>query len=441
MGAGEHDRLDGAAQPSSATLVPTPPATLVPTPPAPSADPPAGPSTAVPGSGDGAGTAPVTTADPPANTPLPPWSAVRLGAEPVVTRTFGSADGRPIVHDGVGLLDNVGTMRVSSPRCGHPLTIDLASVIGRGTGRLAFSAAAPDALVDDVARAFKLQQRDFDGRLVLVGTSGMAPSFAVLRCDSCDQLHLAVASYGELEPAHYQVAFEGVIPIDRVAVTTGELPVITPAGSPAATSFGGSGDRPSPLGAPSGVGGTARPAEGPRPAASATPRRHPLPPPLPTAEAHRPGRRIGTGIVALLVVAVLAGLHASAGVAWSRSKDLANTGVLVQATVTATDASHGPGAEDRYAVSYQYTALAEHGGATTESGEQDIDAAGFQRAQRSGTIPVRYDAGDPAHSAIARHDDITGRVLLVVIADLLLLGAAVWLVRRRGQRSGRYAAA
>ncbi|MEZ5236179.1 MAG: DUF3592 domain-containing protein [Acidimicrobiales bacterium] len=160
------------------------------------------------------------------DTPALPWDNVRLGAEPPACRAAGSATVHPVLHDGPAALEALSTIRVSSPRCGHVLSIDPPAIVNRGTGRLAFCAAAPADLVEDVIRAFQLGTRDFDGRTVLTGTNGLAPSFAVLRCDECGQLHLTVVSYGEFQPERFQLIFEGLAAFDDTS-----QPIVLDAGA------------------------------------------------------------------------------------------------------------------------------------------------------------------------------------------------------------------
>lgn len=383
--------------------------------------------------------------------PALPWDNVRLGAEPPSSRAAGWNNLRPLLHDGPAALESLSIIRVTSPRCGHVVSVDPVAIVTRGTGRLAFSAAAPAELVDDVMRAFQLSSRDFDGRLVLTGTNGLAPSFAVLRCEQCVQMHLTVVSYGEVQPERFQLVFEGLTAIDDLS------PAITLAADPTGTA-GTAGTTEHGAGFPAlhGPGGNAGPwAEAERPlidltdGASASPasphgatalgaaalgversrrsrarrRGGPIavPPPAPSPDF---GARLAIVAALVVVVAVLIWVHLSTWAAWSRSGGLANTGTATVAEVVASE-SIDNGSDKTYSITYRYKAVDRQGRATDEPGQQTVDRETFEAARDRPSINVRYDPDDPSRSALARDDDLTLRYILVVVLDLAALLAAL----------------
>lgn len=362
-----------------------------------------------------------------------PWDNVRLGAEPPSSRAAGWAAQRPLLHDGPAATDSLSVIRVTSPRCGHSMNVDTAAIVTRGTGRLAFSAAAPPELIDDVARTFQLSSRDFDGRLVLTGTNGLAPCFAVLRCEQCVQMHLTVVSYGEVQPDRFQLVFEGIAAIDDVT------PPVVLDGSAAVHDLAGSGrDIAAGHGSSTEDGATlidltageptmawSGSPTGEVPVARARTRRRggtaPTPPPAAPIDF---GARLAilTGLV--VVVIALVWVHLSTWAAWSRSGGLANTGTATVATVVASE-SFDTGSDKSYSITYTYMAVDREERASRESGEQTVDRATFDAATERRTINVRYDPDDPPSSAIARDDDLTLRYLAVVVLDVAVLLAAL----------------
>ncbi|MCB1001581.1 MAG: hypothetical protein KDB40_19985 [Acidimicrobiales bacterium] len=137
-------------------------------------------------------------------------------------------DGRRL-YDGIDELDRLGgpngeptTVTAPCPVCDTAVVVDAVAVVERGDS--AFAAAregriGADALAS-IASALGLTMGAFDGVAYLRGRHGLTAHLLGHTCATCGSRLTAVASYGEFQPARWQLWFDGLV----VAGDDGEHP-------------------------------------------------------------------------------------------------------------------------------------------------------------------------------------------------------------------------
>jgi hypothetical protein len=233
----------------------------------------------------------------------------------------------------------------------------------------ALVAGAPEIVeAADLHRSIRMEPS------LLLGSTGLAASLELVRCESCGTDLGVITAHGEHQPGRYVTTLQGIVPV-RLE-----------------------------------------------------------PPPRSGWAALSGGERVAVvaaAVAALAAVVVLGWAHLAAWQAWQRQQDLDRSGVRASAQVVERDAATGrPRSVDRFSLSVRFD-----GPDGPVEGTLQVDDATDARAA-SGTIEVRYDPDDPSRFVAAQDGRGLTLVLIVGLVDLALIATIAW-ERRRSRRAGR----
>lgn len=140
---------------------------------------------------------------------------------------------------------------------------------------------------------------------------------------------------------------------------------------------------------------------------------------------------LGTVVIVLVLIAIPVGIvwfNYATYRAWKTLSDLEEKGVLTEGKVLGKDESHGPRRVDEYYIEYSYIATMPDGSQKEFSSKASVDENTHYLAYEGDPIEIIYQKEDPSVSDVKGNDDITTRIVLTIILDIIIVIAIVWIV-------------